>query len=74
MGVLLMIKLRAGQQLTDHIWATLKDIQLVLANAFSQSEIKGLTDWAALAENKLRLVVTRSELDRLVLRAHRVIV
>jgi rRNA-processing protein FCF1 len=62
-----MIKLRAGQQLTDQIWTTLKDVQLDLVNAFSQSEIKGLTNWAALAENKLRLVVTRSELDRLVL-------
>lgn len=62
-----MIKLRAGQQLTDQIWTTLKEVQLVLVNALSQSEIKGLTDWAALAENKLRLVLTRSELDRLVL-------
>jgi rRNA-processing protein FCF1 len=62
-----MIKLRAGQQLTDHVLVTFQEVQRVLVNAFGQSEIKGLTEWARQAEDMLRLVVPRSELDRLVL-------
>jgi hypothetical protein len=67
MGSLAMITLRTGQRLTEQVWTTLREVQADLVNAFSQQEIQGLTEWARNAEARLRLILTRAELQRLVL-------